>query len=1249
MSGFIHLRLHTAWSLAEGAIRTDWLAKTCQKFAMPAVGITDSNNLYGAMESATVLADAGVQPIIGAEIDVLSPALSPSYYTPDKIAHRLVLLAATEAGYHNLIKLITAAHFADPPKACPGLGPHLQFDDLTADSCSGLVCLSGGKDGNIASALHAGLTEQAADFASQLQLIFGDRFYMELNRFPDLENSATQLLEKTTIDLADSLHIPLVATNACMFSTPDMYDAHDALLCITGDHRIGDKDRPYAARSQYVRSPQDMQSLFSDLPDACENTLEIARRCQWWPKPVKTLLLPSFTKGINTQNDTTDTEDETLKRLAKEGLVSRLEDEVLTSDMSSKQVEETRKHYFERLESECDVIIHMKYSGYFLIVADFIGWALDHGIPVGPGRGSGVGSIVAWALRITNLDPIRYGLLFERFLNKERVSMPDFDVDFCQQRRDEVLRYVRETYGDRQVAQIATFGSLQAKAVVRDLGRILELPSGLVNTLANLIPFRAQPPVTLKEAISDVPRLKEFIEQDSDVARLFDYALKLEGLYRHSSTHAAGVVIGDRPLEELVPLTRDPKTGAAATQYNMKWVEKIGLVKFDFLGLKTLSVIEMAVQLAKKWERIDKHLKANDIPINDRKALDLIQNAETVGVFQFESSGMQNLLRQIKINSIDELIALVSLYRPGPMQNIPKYVENSAAVARGEAVGSIHPLLDDALRETHGIMIYQEQVLEAVRNLAGYTLGEADVLRRAMGKKNVAEMANQLARFIKGTHSKSNLSEAEAKQVFETIEKFAGYGFNKSHAAAYAVMSSQTAWLKAHHPHAFYAASMSFDLQSTDRLADFVQDMKRRGFVILPPDVNRSEALFSIEKTYGEIGKDGQENTEVYAIRYALAAIKGIGESVANSIVEARETGGMFTSLFDLCDRVPSEHISKRSIEPLASSGALDGIITERAQAFESAELLSRYAQSCTNERESAVGNLFENDDSNISLPPLSNARPWSNQDKLEAEFGALGFYLTGHPLDEDADLLKNCRVVPLARFHTPDAPQEKGGSRIAARIESVRQIHSQRGRPMLILNLSDPSGALETRWFQKDDRDSELDTDDLKKGRKITALLSFNDEGNKERRFELINISPFESLRDISPHKSKYVNRPTQDQTWRQSQRQASNCMHTSPATVTSKPQQNSAQKLDEKNQALPCHHLCLEEGEASARNLAGWLADRRADSSEMTDLCRVVIEISFRDKPALSLSLPDTFSISQSHLATLKTDFKVCLKAGS
>ncbi|MBM3513457.1 MAG: DNA polymerase III subunit alpha, partial [Alphaproteobacteria bacterium] len=887
--GFVHLRVHSAYSMAEGAITCAKLAELCAAYDMPAVALTDTRNLFGAMEFSQYCAKAGVQPIIGCQIAVRrdeqgqGPQIgSGRIPEPDS----LVLLAQNEAGYLNLIKLVSRS-FLDSPS---GETPRVEWSDLEAHA-ENIIALTAGAAGAVGRNLIDGQRDKAEAALLRLATIFSGRLYVEISRFG---GGPEERIESALIDLAYKHDIPLVATNEAFFADAGMYQAHDALLCIANKSFVSIRDRRRLTPHHRLKSPDEMAALFADLPEALSNTIVIAKRCAFMVQDRKPILPRLPESGGKT-------EDVLIRKLSREGLDVRLAKQVFAAEMMADEREKAAKPYRERLEFELDIIIKMGFAAYFLIVADFIRWAKKNDIPVGPGRGSGAASVVAWSLTITDLDPLKLTLLFERFLNPERVSMPDFDIDFCQDRRDEVIRYVQAAYGKDRVAQIITFGKFQARAVLRNVGRVLEMPLGYVDKICKLVPMNPAAPVALKDAIDADPELLRLRDTDDSVRQLFDISLKLEGLYAHASTHAAGVVIGDRPLNQLVPLYRDPGSDMPVTQFNMKFVEQAGLVKFDFLGLKTLTVLQRALQLLSQR---GVELDLLNLPMQDKKTFDLLIRADTAGVFQLESTGMRDVLRKLKPDVFEDIISVVALYRPGPMDNIESFINRKHG---REHYDYLHPMLEGILKETYGIMVYQEQVMQAAQILAGYSLGGADLLRRAMGKKIKAEMDAQRATFIKGAATRDIKTE-KANEIFDTMDKFAGYGFNKAHAAAYALVAYQTAYLKANYPVEFMAASMTLDLDNTDKLASFRGECERLAIKVLPPDVNRSDVTFAVEGG---------------AIRYALAAVRNVGAGAMHTLVSERERNGPLKSIDDFAKRLDGNVINKRLLENLVKAGAL--------------------------------------------------------------------------------------------------------------------------------------------------------------------------------------------------------------------------------------------------------------------------------------------------------------------------------------
>jgi DNA polymerase III subunit alpha len=1055
--GFVHLHVHSAFSLREGALGIETLAKFAKADKMPALAITDTNNLFGALEFSEKLAKSGVQPIVGAQIALeFGDASGVVAGRPDRRGARssIVLLAQSEAGYLNLMRIVS-----DIWLECPdGEEPHIRFDRL--GDVADLIALTGGPDGPIDRALVGEMPDVAAGRLAQLAARFDKRLYVELQRH-DLESETT--VEPALLDLAYARGLPLVATNEPYFAQPTDHEAQDALLCIADGALISATERRQLSAEHYFKTRAQMVAQFKNLPEAVENSVAIAMRCAFRPQTRKPIL-PRYT---SVEGQPVDEEGE-LRAQAVDGLTRLLDAYGCAAGFA-------RADYAARLAFELDVIVKMKFPGYFLIVADFIKWAKRQDIPVGPGRGSGAGSLVAYSLSITDLDPLRFGLLFERFLNPERVSMPDFDIDFCQDRRDEVIAYVRQRYGAERVAQIITFGSFLARGVMRNVGRVLEMPLGQVDKLAKLVPQNPANPVTLRQAVIDEARLGEAARGDPRVARMLAIAERLEGLYSNASTHAAGVVIGDRPLVELVPLYRDPKSQMPATQFNMKWVEPAGLVKFDFLGLKTLTTLQTASRLL---ARRGIAIELGKIPLDDAKTYAMLGRGETIGVFQVESGGMRKALVEMRADRFEDIIALVALYRPGPMANIPTYCARKLGEEKPDY---IHPRIEPVLRETFGVIIYQEQVMQIAQVLSGYSLGEADLLRRAMGKKIKSEMDAQRTRFVTGAVERG-VSQSKAEQIFDLLAKFADYGFNKSHAAAYALIAYWTAWFKANHPAEFLAASMTLDKANTDKLAEFRAEAQRLGINVAPPSINSSNVDFDVRA-----GAEG-----AMSIAYALSAVKGVGESQARALVEARGAA-RFASLGEMAKRIDPRAINKKALESLAAAGAFDEIEPQRAVAFASIEPALSLANRSTLEKAAGQSALFGDGEAS----PLNvRAQPWPAAESLRREFEAVGFFLSGHPLEAYQSVLTRLRAGRWADF-VRAVRRGDTSARLAASVLDRSERRTKSGSKLGIVQLSDPSGQYEAIIFQEG---LSQYRDLLEKGRDVLVSLQANVEGEDVR-----------------------------------------------------------------------------------------------------------------------------------------------------
>ena len=977
------------------------ISQNCTQNNIPAVAIVDNNNLFGALEFCEHMSSDGIQPIIGCNLAVID----------GKYKGFLPLLCSTREGYKNLIKLSSEVYINDHGEEQVSLDRVLELND-------GLICLSGGDGGIINNLFVDSQKKEANEIIKKIKSKFLDRFYIELQR------TGLTSIESDLLESAYSYEIPLVATNPSYFNTKEEYTAHDALLCINQSTTVDASDRFRLTPEFYFKTPAQMIELFSDIPEAVENTVEIAMRCSY-KVATSEPKLPRFS-GLDLNGEASE-----FKKQAEIGLKERLR---------INPVQDSEK-YRERLKSEIDIITKMEFPGYFLIVADFIKWSKNNNIPVGPGRGSGAGSLVAWALTITDLDPIRFNLIFERFLNPERISLPDFDIDFCQERRDEVINYVQEKYGKDKVAQIITFGTLQSRAVLRDVGRVLGLPYGQVDRICKLIPNNPANPTTLGEAIKGDARIRDESDEDPDIEKMLNIGLSLEGLYRNASTHAAGLVIGDNSLQDFIPLYRDPRSSMPVTQFKMKWAEASGLVKFDFLGLKTLTVIDKTIQLIK--EKTNQEIDILQIPLDDKKTFKLLSTGNAIGIFQLESSGMRDVLRNLEPDCFEDIIALVALYRPGPMENIPKYI----ACKKGEEKPDyMDPLLEDVLKETNGVIIYQEQVMQIAQILANYSLGEADILRRAMGKKIKSEMDDQKERFVNGALN-NGIKRDKANYIFDLVAKFAGYGFNKSHAAAYALIAYQTAYLKTYFPEYFLTALMTMDIENTDKLSIFANECKRMDIKILPPSVNYSLMRFDVQ--------DG-------AIRYGLGAIKNASQQSMVKINDEVLENGNFKTLHDFAQRLDHSILTKKNLENLSYAGAFDEIEPNRNVVYSSVDILSNISISSekakSDNQENFFGEEFKSFD-HISLPSVPI---WTNEIKLQKEFSAIGFYLTGHPLEDYEDLIERQNITSYSSAIAGDDYKYK----IAGTISYIMERRSKGGKRFAFVGLTDSNGPFEITIF---------------------------------------------------------------------------------------------------------------------------------------------------------------------------------------
>lgn len=1024
-STFVHLRLHTEYSLVDGLVRVKKLVGKTADLGMPAVAITDYCGLYGLVKFQKYGLPAGIKPIYGVDIWLESDAAGEA---PTLIP----LIAMNVEGYRNITKLASEAYLTGQTG-----GIAIVKRSLFREKTAGIICLSGGKKGEIGRALLQGKNDRAEELAREMMELFPDRFYLELQRTSRADDE-TYLHQ--AVDLATRLDLPVVATNDVRFLKKDDYEAHEVRVCINAGWTLDDPRREVNySDQQYLKSPKEMIELFADLPEAIENSVEIAKRCNV-NIPLGTYYLPNYPvpEGMTIESY--------LEYQSKEGLKERL---AFLYDVNRPDFPDIRVKYEERLQIELDCIIKMGFSGYFLIVADFIQWAKNNGVPVGPGRGSGAGSLVAYVIKITDLDPLQYDLLFERFLNPERVSMPDFDVDFCMEGRDRVIEYVAEKYGRDAVSQIITFGSMAAKAVVRDVGRVQGKSYGFVDRIAKLIPFEVG--MTLDKAMEQEEQLRELYKNDEEIRELLDMALKLEGICRGVGKHAGGVVIAPSTLTNYVPLYCDEQGNNLVTQYDKDDVEQAGLVKFDFLGLRTLTIIDWALGtinprlIAKGQAPVD----IARIPLNDAPTYQLLQNAETTAVFQLESRGMKDLIKRLKPSVFEDIVALVALFRPGPLGS--GMVDDFIARKHGkQAVSYPHPDLRPVLDTTYGTILYQEQVMLIPQVLAGYSLGGADILRRAMGKKKADEMAQQRAIFVAGC-AKNSIDEKLAGEIFDTMEEFAKYGFNKSHSAAYALVSYQTAWLKAHHPAGFMSAVLSADMQNTDKIVTLIDECRRMRINVVPPHINTSTFKFDVN--------------DAGHIVYGLGAIKGLGEGPIEAIVEARHSGAPFKDMFEFCKRVDLKKLNRRALEALIRAGAMDGMGPDRAVMMASLEEAMKAADQAAENANAGMFDLFGTIEAQEERPPAwAKAPAWTPDEQLQGEKDTLGLYLTGHPIDqyeEELSHFTSCRICDVKPGNSRDQK-----SIVAGLVLAIRTMKNKRGDKMAFLTLDDKSGRLEISIF---------------------------------------------------------------------------------------------------------------------------------------------------------------------------------------
>ena len=1022
-TSFIHLRAHTEYSVVDGILRIKDTLKQAKKYKMPALAITDVCNLFGLVKFYKYALTTGIKPIIGAEVSILN----------DNKLHKLLLIAQNNTGYLNLTKLISKAYLERDHL----LGPLINFDwMMNHDMAEGLIALSCGLDGEVGQAFLLNDSESITNSIQRYKKVFGDRFYLEINRLgkPQEENFIKQC-----IILANQYNVPLVATNNICFLNKEDFDAHEARVCINNGYVLSDPNRPQKyTEEQYFKSPNEMLELFADIPSAIINTLEIAKRCT-----VKLTLEENFLPHFPTPDNLPI--DKYLEQESFAGLDKRLDIILKNKNVIADDYIAILK---DRLTIELDVINKMGFPGYFLIVADFISWAKNNGIPVGPGRGSGAGSLVAYVLGITDLNPLDYDLLFERFLNPERVSMPDFDVDFCMEGRDRVIEYVANKYGRNAVSQIITFGTLAAKAVVRDIGRVLGHPYGFVDRIAKMIPFEIG--MTLDKALEQEPQLQNYYDEDENVKELINLAKKLEGITRNVGKHAGGVVISPGDLTNFTAIYCEEKQGSLVSQFDKDDVEAIGLVKFDFLGLRTLTIINWAViNINKDLKKINiEPINIDLIKLDDKATFSLLKACKTTGVFQLESSGMKELIKRLQPDCFEDIIALVALFRPGPLQSgmVDDFIDRKHGRAKVEYP---HPDLEPILKPTYGVILYQEQVMQIAQVLGGYSLGAADLLRRAMGKKKPEEMAKQREIFVSGA-LKNNVAEHTATYIFDLMEKFAGYGFNKSHSAAYALVSYQTAWLKVHYKEQFMASVLSADMDNTDKIVHLIDDCKNLNIKILKPDVNTGFYKFVVH--------------EDSSVIYGLGAMKGLGFSAIESIIAERNANGVFGDLYNFCARIDLRKVNKRSLDALIKSGALDVLAESRALLHANIENAIKRSEQAANNIASFQDDLFGLGNNNASAPQWLPAIKLSNKERLQGERDTLGLFLTGHPIDDYKKELKDLSCKKIK-----DLKIGFNHSVIAGVITDIRRIKTKSGDRLNIITLDDKSGRIEISLFGRE------------------------------------------------------------------------------------------------------------------------------------------------------------------------------------
>ena len=1058
---FNHLKIHTQYSICEGAIKIDDLQEYSKSNKIKSLGLCDTLNLCGALEFAEKISKSGTQPIIGTQIN---------FKIHDTIG-LLPLFALNEKGYKNIINLSSVSYLKNDELS----DPHLTFEDLLNNS-EGIALFSGTVFGLFGKLFDKGKFTEIHDLYNKIKLNFGDRFYIEIQRHKDLNENS---FENFNLKKSSDLEIPIIATNEVYYLNKNMHEAHDALICIGNKTYVNEKNRLKLTDQHYFKNNSEMCELFADLPEALENNYNFPLRCNFRPL-FSNPILPNISK------DKGGDADDILRKDSLDGLKIKF-DKVFKIQSSDTESSETYQEYKKRLEHELSIIIEMKYASYFLIVSDYIKWAKNNDIPVGPGRGSGAGSLVAWCLSITDVDPIKFNLIFERFLNPDRISMPDFDIDFCEDKRDQVFEYLTKKYKD-SVAHIITFGKLKARMVIRDVGRVLGLSYGFVDSISKMIPFDPSRPQNLTQCIAGEPRLQKLINEDPKVKKLTDLSLQLEGLNRNVATHAAGVVIADRKLTEVVPLYKDSSSNLLlpSTQFDMYSAENAGLIKFDFLGLKTLTVINNTQKLIKK---IDKNFDIEAINFEDQEVFDLLSSGKTVGLFQIESTGMREALIQMKPNHIEDIIALVALYRPGPMSNIPTYNDCKHGKQKPDY---LHPLLEDILKPTYGVIIYQEQVMQIAQKLSGFTAGQADLLRRAMGKKKRAELEKQKQGFIEGA-IKNGIAKDVAAGIFLKIEPFAEYGFNKSHAAAYAIISYQTAFLKTYYPKEFIAASMTMDISHQNKLSEFYEELNRLNVEVVRPDINECFADF---KT-----KDGK-------FYYALGGIKAVGYEAISNIIKERITNGKFLSINDFINRVNPKDINKLQLEGLVKAGAFDNLNSNRYAIFDSIPNIITKSKNIFDNKSANQIDLFS-DDENSQDNIINKIDDWKFEERLAKEFEAVGFFISDHPLNQFTEIFNDYKINEYSKFILND---EIKNSNIAATLLKLQERKTAKGNSYAVLKLTDLSSVFELFIFSDV---LELNREILKEGNSLILNLVKNITDD-ENRFKRINVQKISSLKEL-------------------------------------------------------------------------------------------------------------------------------------